>query len=99
MSLVELHAIHKSFGALEVLKGIDLSIDEGQVIALIGKSGSGKSTLLRTINGLEAIDDGVIMVGARKSANAIRICWPFGFRSAWYFSSSTCFPITPPLKM
>jgi len=66
MSLVELHAIHKSFGALEVLKGIDLSIDEGQVIALIGKSGSGKSTLLRTINGLEAIDDGVIMVGGKK---------------------------------
>ncbi|MEQ8392009.1 MAG: amino acid ABC transporter ATP-binding protein [Thalassospira sp.] len=66
MPLVELHAIHKSFGALEVLKGIDLSIEEGQVIALIGKSGSGKSTLLRTINGLEAIDDGVIMVGGKK---------------------------------
>lgn len=66
MSLVELHAIHKSFGELEVLKGIDLSIDEGQVIALIGKSGSGKSTLLRTINGLEVIDDGVIMVGGKK---------------------------------
>ncbi|MEQ8285816.1 amino acid ABC transporter ATP-binding protein [Thalassospira sp.] len=66
MPLVELHAIHKSFGALEVLKGIDLSIEEGQVIALIGKSGSGKSTLLRTINGLEAIYDGVIMVGGKK---------------------------------
>ncbi|AXO14208.1 amino acid ABC transporter ATP-binding protein [Thalassospira indica] len=66
MSLVELHAIHKSFGELEVLKGIDLTIDEGQVIALIGKSGSGKSTLLRTINGLEQIDSGVIMVGGKK---------------------------------
>lgn len=66
MSLVELHAIHKSFGELEVLKGIDLTIDEGQVIALIGKSGSGKSTLLRTINGLEQIDSGVIMVGGNK---------------------------------
>ncbi|MBC08476.1 amino acid ABC transporter ATP-binding protein [Thalassospira sp.] len=66
MSLVELHAIHKSFGELEVLKGIDLAIDEGQVIALIGKSGSGKSTLLRTINGLEQIDSGVIMVGGNK---------------------------------
>ncbi|MBO6579451.1 amino acid ABC transporter ATP-binding protein [Thalassospira sp.] len=66
MSLVELHAIHKSFGELEVLKGIDLSIDEGQVIALIGKSGSGKSTLLRTINGLEVIDDGVIIVDGKK---------------------------------
>jgi polar amino acid transport system ATP-binding protein len=66
MSLVELHAIHKSFGELEVLKGIDLSIDEGQVIALIGKSGSGKSTLLRAINGLEVIDDGVIIVDGKK---------------------------------
>ncbi|MDP2697525.1 amino acid ABC transporter ATP-binding protein [Thalassospira sp.] len=66
MSLVELHAIYKSFGDVEVLKGIDLTIDEGQVIALIGRSGSGKSTLLRTINGLETIDDGTIMVAGKK---------------------------------
>lgn len=66
MSLVELHAIYKSFGELEVLKGIDLTIDEGQVIALIGRSGSGKSTLLRTINGLETINDGTIIVSGKK---------------------------------
>jgi len=45
-----------------VLKGIDLTVEEGQVVAIIGKSGSGKSTLLRTLNGLESINDGVIEV-------------------------------------
>lgn len=66
MSLVELHAIYKRFDELEVLKGIDLRIEEGQVIALIGRSGSGKSTLLRAINGLETINDGTIMVAGKK---------------------------------
>lgn len=52
--------IHKSFGPLDVLKGISLSADEGDVIALIGSSGSGKSTLLRCINLLEIPDSGSI---------------------------------------
>ena len=52
--------IHKSFGSLEVLKGITLSADEGDVIALIGSSGSGKSTLLRCINLLETPDSGSV---------------------------------------
>lgn len=66
MPLVDLIGIHKSFGDNLVLKGIDLSVDEGQVVALIGRSGSGKSTLLRTINGLEHIDDGVVSVDGEK---------------------------------
>ncbi|HZI34912.1 MAG TPA: ATP-binding cassette domain-containing protein, partial [Gaiellales bacterium] len=52
--------VHKSFGKLEVLKGIDLSVDEHEVICLIGASGSGKSTLLRCINLLERINRGSI---------------------------------------
>jgi polar amino acid transport system ATP-binding protein len=69
MPLVELAAIWKSFGQNPVLKGIDLTVEEGQVIALIGRSGSGKSTLLRSINGLERIDDGTILIEGEKLGN------------------------------
>ena len=54
--------LHKSFGKLEVLRGIDLSLDEHEVVCLIGASGSGKSTLLRCINLLEPIDAGRILL-------------------------------------
>ena len=66
MALVRIDALHKHFGSNHVLKGIDLDIEEGQVIALIGRSGSGKSTLLRTINGLESFDDGCIEVDGER---------------------------------
>lgn len=54
--------IHKKFGGLEVLKGIDLEVKRGEVLAIIGPSGSGKSTLLRCLNRLETIDCGTIEV-------------------------------------
>jgi polar amino acid transport system ATP-binding protein len=54
--------VHKSFGNLEVLRGIDLSLEEHEVVCLIGASGSGKSTLLRCVNLLEPIDAGRIVV-------------------------------------
>ena len=62
MPLLRISALHKYYGDHHVLKGIDLTVDEGQVVAIIGRSGSGKSTLLRTLNGLESINDGVIEV-------------------------------------
>lgn len=55
--------VHKSFGSLEVLKGVDLSVATGEVVCLIGASGSGKTTFLRCFNGLEMADKGEIVIG------------------------------------
>ena len=59
---LRLDGVHKSFGKLEVLKGIDLSVADHEVICLIGSSGSGKSTMLRCINLLEPVDAGRILI-------------------------------------
>jgi polar amino acid transport system ATP-binding protein len=58
--MIEVRDAHKAFGAVEVLKGIDLSVERGQIVAIIGPSGSGKSTLLRSINHLESLDKGEV---------------------------------------
>ena len=63
--LVEITQLRKSFGTNEVLKGIDLLVEAGEVIAIIGKSGSGKSTLLRCINGLEVFQSGKLTVDGK----------------------------------
>ena len=62
MPEVVIDKVHKSFGPLEVLKGVSLTVDKGGVTALIGRSGSGKSTLLRCVNGLERIQSGTITI-------------------------------------
>ncbi|MFI5843211.1 amino acid ABC transporter ATP-binding protein [Catenuloplanes sp. NPDC051500] len=63
MSTIEISALHKSFGPLEVLRGIDLTVATGEVVCVIGPSGSGKSTLLRCVNLLEQPTSGTIRVG------------------------------------
>jgi polar amino acid transport system ATP-binding protein len=74
--IVRITALRKSYGANEVLKGIDLDVKRGEVIAIIGKSGSGKSTLLRCINGLEVFQEGSLTVDGKQllheSAMAMR---------------------------
>ena len=60
--MLRMQDIHKSFGSLEVLRGIDLEVRQGEVLAIIGPSGSGKSTLLRCLNRLEEIDSGTIEI-------------------------------------
>ena len=78
MSMIEIRDIHKSYGHVGVINGLNLSVEEHQVVCLIGPSGCGKSTLLRTMNGLEAIQGGEIrihgdrMTGPGVDLNALR---------------------------
>jgi aspartate/glutamate/glutamine transport system ATP-binding protein len=62
VSIIEFHGVNKFFGDFQVLEDIELSVDEGEVVVVIGPSGSGKSTLLRCINGLEEITSGELIV-------------------------------------
>lgn len=77
MSLFEMKNITKNFDGQEVLKGISLTVDQGEVLGIIGPSGSGKSTLLRIATGLEKADGGQL----RRMAVSV-----------WYFRISICFP-------
>ncbi|HSZ96231.1 MAG TPA: amino acid ABC transporter ATP-binding protein [Bradyrhizobium sp.] len=60
--MIELRDVHKSFGKLEVLKGITASVGKSEVVCIIGPSGSGKSTILRCVNGLESYEAGEVLV-------------------------------------
>src|ERR1700756_580236 len=62
MATLEIRALRKRFGALEILKGIDLTLEKGGFLVLVGPSGCGKSTLLNTIAGLETISEGEIAI-------------------------------------
>ncbi|MCR8726001.1 amino acid ABC transporter ATP-binding protein [Frigidibacter sp. ROC022] len=92
MPLVDLADVHKSFGAVPVLKGISLTLEKGEIVAVIGRSGSGKSTMLRCINGLELVQSGRIVVdGIELTApgadlNALRA------RAGMVFQSYNLFP-------
>ena len=67
--IVEFKNVNKYYGNFHALKDIDLEIDKGEIITLIGPSGSGKSTLLRTINGLENINDGNLVILGQDISN------------------------------
>ena len=75
--IITIENIHKTFGKVEALKGVSLTIDKGEVVVIIGPSGSGKSTLLRCINRLEEFDSGKIVVDgitldSAQNINAVR---------------------------
>ncbi|SDH66413.1 amino acid ABC transporter ATP-binding protein [Pseudonocardia oroxyli] len=74
--MVELKGVHKSFGAVQVLRGVDLTVGAGEVTVLLGPSGSGKSTVLRAINHLEKVDRGFVrvdgeLIGYRRAGNRL----------------------------
>jgi len=72
--MIEMENVHKSFGSNEVLKGIDLVVDEGEKVVIIGPSGSGKSTVLRCINRLENIQAGTLRFEGQEVNNKTDLC-------------------------
>jgi len=61
--MIEVKNIHKSYGSLEVLKGVDLTVPKGEVVSIVGASGAGKTTLLQIIGSLESPDEGTVRIG------------------------------------
>ncbi|PIE08429.1 MAG: peptide ABC transporter ATP-binding protein [Rhodobacterales bacterium] len=92
MTMLKLKGVHKAFGDHHVLRGIDLEVDKGEMVCLIGASGSGKSTLLRAINLLEPIDDGEIFLGGVDIAEPGLDPQPVRQRIGMVFQSFNLFP-------
>jgi polar amino acid transport system ATP-binding protein len=92
-ALVDIKNLRKSFGQLEVLKGINLSIQRKEVVCIIGRSGSGKSTLLRCINGLEVFQSGELLVaGQRVKSDDTRAMRALRQKVGMVFQSFNLFP-------
>lgn len=91
-ALLQLRGVDKSFGDHHVLRGIDLEVNRGEMVCLIGASGSGKSTLLRTINLLEPIDDGEIFLDGTDIAEPGFDPQPVRQRIGLVFQSFNLFP-------
>ena len=98
MALLEVKNIHKSFGEGEVLKGIDLKVEKGDVVSILGASGSGKTTLLRCINFLEKADEGQLLFNgtdyhlskvSKADISAIRKHTGFVFQNYCLFANKT----------
>ncbi|MCY1284389.1 Glutamine transport ATP-binding protein GlnQ [compost metagenome] len=90
--MIDIKGVHKSFGSLSVLEGIDLTVDSGEVVCLIGPSGSGKSTLLRCINGLETYDHGDILVSSERVDRQSRNIHEIRTQVAMVFQRFNLFP-------
>ena len=96
--MLQIRNLRKSFGDLQVLKGVDLDVDKGDVVAILGSSGSGKTTMLRCLNFLEKADEGTMLFDGRRvelnrvthgEANALRRRTGFVFQSYNLFANKT----------
>ena len=96
--MLQIRNLRKSFGDLQVLKGVDLDVDKGDVVAILGSSGSGKTTMLRCLNFLEKADEGTMLFDDRRvelnrvthgEANALRRRTGFVFQSYNLFANKT----------
>lgn len=97
-TMLELRNIHKKFGELEVLKGVDIAVEKGDIVVILGPSGSGKTTLLRCINFLERADEGSLRFdeiqtefskASKKDINAVRKKSAFVFQNYGLFDNKT----------
>jgi ABC-type polar amino acid transport system ATPase subunit len=93
MSFIDIRGISKSYGDVPVIKRLAMTVNEHDVVCLIGPSGSGKSTLLRCINGLELIDDGEILVHGDGSLAQASMWTLYVGTLASFFRAITCFHI------
>jgi putative lysine transport system ATP-binding protein len=91
MSILEIKNLHKSFGTEDVLKGIDLSVNKGEIISIIGSSGSGKSTLLRCINRLETYHQGHIFFQGKNPHDTSKDIQSFRTKVPMVFQSFNLF--------
>ncbi len=92
MALVEIRDVRKSFGQVEVLKGVSLDVEEGEIVTIIGRSGSGKSTLLRCINALETVNSGTITVEGQRVSTGMANLRQFRQRVGIVFQAFNLFP-------
>ena len=88
--MIKISHLSKKFGNLEVLKDINLDIEEGEVVCIIGPSGSGKSTFLRCINQLESPSGGIVEYEGKNLIRNVTFVNSVK-RLVWYFRDSICF--------
>lgn len=93
--MITLKNVSKWYGHFQVLTDCSTAVKKGEVVVVCGPSGSGKSTLIKTVNGLEPVQQGEIVVNGTRVNDKKPIWRSFAHTSAWYSSTSSCSRISP----